>query len=169
MNQITYFSPVWWWAVSCLGISARNVSQLSVDHQGEVPGREMTAVLLLALLHMFWLEIILQGSLLTPELTPELTPSVLKKYHQLQYKVGPTQPLKTEGQLSEIIISLSLTFLSSFSRIFSYFLDIQARLERWESESSESKDIELVEEIASAVQGCSSLGARHWPSQQDRN
>ena len=84
-----------------------------------------------------------------------------KKYHQLQYKVGPTQPLKTEGQLSEIIISLSLKFLSSFSRIFCYFLDIQARVERRESESSESKDIELVEEISGAVQGCSSLWDRH--------
>ena len=53
--------------------------------------------------------------------------------------------------------------------IFIYFLDIQARVERWESESSESKDIELVEEISAAVQGWSSLGDRHWPIQQDKN
>ena len=79
-------------------------------------------------------------------------------------------PHKTDERLRKIIILLSLTFYQVYlNLIFSYFLDIQARVERWESESSESKDIELVEEISGAVQGCSSLWDRHWPIQQDKN
>ena len=55
-------------------------------------------------------------------------------------------PHKTDERLRKIIILLSLTFYQVYlNLIFSYFLDIQARVERWESESSESKDIELVE------------------------
>ena len=45
-----------------------------------------------------------------------------EKYPHLQYKVGLTELLKTEEQLRKMIISLSLTFLSSFFFISCSFI-----------------------------------------------
>ena len=57
------------------------------------------------------------------------------------------------GQPNYHFIKFDIFILKFLSLILRYFLDILARVERWESESSESKDIELVEEISAALQG----------------
>lgn len=156
--------------VCSLEICVRNISQLSVDRQGEVPGREKTdpspghspAPCLAS--H------VLTGDYFAGKLanTRAHTP-VLKISGPSTQSWNECAPKdwSTPEQNNHFI--LVWDFYKGFSFILPYFLDIRARVERWESESSESKDIELVEISADCAGICSSLGARHWPSQQDKN